>query len=82
MQIEIFELLELTIETSEGPVNRNAFEKWVDDNDKRPMVDEYRNILCGWDYYYYWSSYAEMDIAEYLQWLHNPRKTNVSLTLK
>lgn len=87
MQIEILELLELTIETSAGSINRNAFEKWADDNEKREyeFEDSFGRDVHGitdWKDYYY-GDYIEQDLAEYLQYLNGNAPANkLSLTIK
>lgn len=83
----LIELTDTQIMTEAGPINRNAFEKWVDDNGKREwinVVSDERGEPCegtgkyDWDIYYKDGCGVEYDITEYLA-MRNRTKTTAKL---
>jgi hypothetical protein len=76
--MEIHEINDTEIITDAGAVNRNAFEKWVDDNNKRDWIHDTSNYrgeheqssgTMTWDDYYDNDKYVCEDLNDYIKYL-------------
>lgn len=70
--------VDTTYDESPFILNKNRFEKWVDDRELR--VDKKSGYILAWDYYY--TMLAEKDLYEYIIIMQGPAVFDIEVPLK